>query len=356
MRWPRRVHRWRGAQGLRRLSQGLGRLWPWWWLVPALVLAMALGWWTGARAAAGRGDRQAAGDPGGTGGAAAAEAPGAGPAVPALAPLPPAKPPQPASRGGAPGHRTGGRPGETHVVRQGETLYGIARQYGLTPDVLMAVNGLQDERIYVGQVLVVDGQIRHEVQVGETAWEIAQRYGVTLAALAGVNPDVPDLGRLQAGQVLLLPRGARPGARGSGPEPDRAVLAALARPGTFVWPAQGSISDGYGYRIHPLTGRQAFHTGIDIAADAGTPIRAARAGTVGFAGWLHGYGNTVILDHPDGTRTLYAHASRLEVREGKRVAQGEVIARVGSTGNSTGPHLHFEIIAGRPIDPEPYLP
>jgi len=241
-------------------------------------------------------------------------------------------------------------------VRQGETLYGIARQYGLTPDVLMAVNGLQDERIYVGQVLVVDGQIRHEVQVGETAWEIAQRYGVTLAALAGVNPDVPDLGRLQAGQVLLLPRGARPGARGSGPEPDRAVLAALARPGTFVWPAQGSISDGYGYRIHPLTGRQAFHTGIDIAADAGTPIRAARAGTVGFAGWLHGYGNTVILDHPDGTRTLYAHASRLEVREGKRVAQGEVIARVGSTGNSTGPHLHFEIIAGRPIDPEPYLP
>lgn len=322
------------------------------------MLAMALGWWTGAREAAGRRESPAAGGgPGDAGGvAAAAEAAGAGPAVPALAPLPPAKPPQPARRGGTPGLRAGGSPGETHVVRQGETLYGIARQYGLTPEALMAANDLKDERIYVGQVLVVDGRIRHQVQVGETAWEIAQRYGVTLADLAGANPDVSDLGRLQAGQVLVLPRGARPGARGSGAGPDSEVLAALARPGTLIWPAQGTISDAYGYRIHPLTGRQAFHTGIDIAADAGTPIRAARDGTVGYAGWLHGYGNTVILDHPDGTRTLYAHASRLEVREGERVAQGQVIARVGSTGNSTGPHLHFEIIAGKPIDPEPYLP
>ena len=99
-----------------------------------------------------------------------------------------------------------------------------------------------------------------------------------------------------------------------------------------------------------------MHTGVDMHASSGEPIHACRAGIVVTAGWQGGYGNTVILDHGDGMATLYAHQSRLGVREGQMVHTGDVIGYVGSTGMSTGPHLHFEVrLNGNPVDPEPYL-
>jgi murein DD-endopeptidase MepM/ murein hydrolase activator NlpD len=118
-------------------------------------------------------------------------------------------------------------------------------------------------------------------------------------------------------------------------------------------PVQGRLTSDYGLRTDPLTGNSEFHEGIDIAAPAGTAINAASSGTVVFAGALGGYGNTVVLEHANGGRTLYAHASQLLVRPGEAVEAGQTIGRVGTTGHSTGPHLHFEtLVSGQNVDPK----
>jgi len=122
-------------------------------------------------------------------------------------------------------------------------------------------------------------------------------------------------------------------------------------------PVPGQIVSGFGNRADPFGGGSSgFHSGYDIAASMGTPIHACRAGTVAIAGWQGGYGNAVVIDHGGGMATLYGHQSQLAVSVGDKVLAGEVIGYVGSTGNSTGPHLHFEVrIAGNPVDPGPYL-
>lgn len=112
-------------------------------------------------------------------------------------------------------------------------------------------------------------------------------------------------------------------------------------------PIRGEIRSVFGPRRDPINGRQRFHQGIDIAAKRGTPIGAAAAGTVVFAGRNKGYGNMVMIEHADGRRTLYAHAERLFVKAGETVAAGQTVAAVGSTGHSTGPHLHFEVREGK---------
>ena len=119
----------------------------------------------------------------------------------------------------------------------------------------------------------------------------------------------------------------------------------------MAWPTNGSLTSGFGYRWGAL------HAGIDIANGVGTPIRAAKAGTVILAGWNGGYGNCIVIDHGGGFTTLYGHMTRLRAGEGQRVGQGDVIGDMGSTGNSTGSHLHFETrVNGSPQDPQRYLP
>lgn len=122
------------------------------------------------------------------------------------------------------------------------------------------------------------------------------------------------------------------------------------------WPTSGRISDGFGYRIHPITRRKTFHEGLDIGAPYGQTIKAAASGKVTFVGRKSGYGYVAIVNHGHGISTLYGHASKLLVKEGQTVAKGEAIAKVGSTGTSTGPHLHFEVrINDTPVDPLKYL-
>ncbi|MCX7758867.1 MAG: peptidoglycan DD-metalloendopeptidase family protein [bacterium] len=131
----------------------------------------------------------------------------------------------------------------------------------------------------------------------------------------------------------------------------------IYRNGKFLWPTTSSVITSYfGYRVHPIWGTTRFHSGIDIGAPYGAPIYAAADGVVIYSGWYYGYGNTVVIDHGSGISTLYAHCSSLNVYKGQTVYKGQVIARVGSTGNSTGPHLHFEVlINGNPVNPLNYL-
>jgi murein DD-endopeptidase MepM/ murein hydrolase activator NlpD len=193
------------------------------------------------------------------------------------------------------------------------------------------------------------------VRFGDTLTTIAERDGLTLGELLRVNPGL-DRARLVVGTRLQLPEAAPARARSllavkpltsggvSWPElPDfgdgRSRPLTPSRPATaWVWPAKGVFTSGYGWRW----GR--MHKGIDVANNVGTPIVAARDGRVTYSGWHDGgYGYLVEITHQDGSRTLYAHNSRILVRTGELVAQGQPISKMGSTGRSTGPHLHFEI-------------
>ena len=183
---------------------------------------------------------------------------------------------------------------------------------------------------------------------GDTLWALAQRYDSSVAALRSANSLKSD--SLFVGQQLrILP--------GADIAPTRAVTPApLANDDESVmrWPLIGAITSRYGYRQLRVSGSN-FHSGLDIDGDTGDPITAARAGTVTFAGWHGGYGNLVIVTN-GSMEYYYAHASSLNVSEGQTVAAGDLLARVGSTGNSTGSHLHFEIrVDGNSVDPLPYL-
>jgi murein DD-endopeptidase MepM/ murein hydrolase activator NlpD len=166
-------------------------------------------------------------------------------------------------------------------------------------------------------------------------------------ALKGVNHDLAELER-QENQLLAESAALTSvinGSSGSG-----------TGTGSLSWPVNGPVTSGFGWRIHPILGYKKFHTGIDIGVGYGVPIRAADGGTVIYATWMGGYGNVIIVDHGNGLSTLYAHQSSLAVGTGARVSRGQSIGYVGSTGFSTGPHLHFEVrVNGNPVDPMGYL-
>ena len=209
--------------------------------------------------------------------------------------------------------------GVVHVVRRGETLYRISRAYGVSVDDLLEVNGLDDARsLAVGFPLFVPGATRE--------------LDVPLPP-AGASEQEPDV-------VATLPRPTG------------------ERPGRMTWPLRGSDGNqraGIIYsKFGPREGQP--HDGVDISAPEGTTVVAAAPGVVIFAGERSGYGSIVILRHAGQLHTLYAHASELLVKEGDRVAEGAPVARVGKSGKTTGPHLHFEVREGmKPRDPLPFL-
>ncbi len=126
--------------------------------------------------------------------------------------------------------------------------------------------------------------------------------------------------------------------------------------GMFSWPVTGTITSPFGWRSNPFGGAPEFHQGLDIAAPSGTTVTAAAGGTVIMAQWYGGYGNYILIDHGGGYSTGYGHLSAIYVSTGQSVQRGQAIGAVGSTGQSTGPHLHFEVrIAGKPVDPAPRL-
>ncbi len=228
-----------------------------------------------------------------------------------------------------------------HIVAYGECLWNIARKYHVSMETIVAMNDLPSARLLKpGQLLEVpdtDGTYV-KVKKGTTVSGVCKKYEVDLAELVNANPGV-DVERLMPGQKLFVP----------GP-------GALAEVFRFNWPVHGRISGRYGNRYHPIYHRRMMHTGLDVAARHGTPIRAALDGRVKFTGWKGGYGRTVIVEHPNGFETLYGHCSSITVKTGANVKRGQEIARVGSTGISTGPHVHFEVRENRKrINPERVL-
>jgi len=180
----------------------------------------------------------------------------------------------------------------------------------------------------------------------------------------GLNPSVIAAGDRSAMGGPLIPLSTGPGtvldprfARfGASLARMSAMEQALVRIPNTLPASLDYISSGFGYRVDPFTGGGAFHAGLDFRGPIGAPILAAATGTVSFTGVKQGYGNCVEISHGNGLLTRYAHMSRIEARVGEVVSPGKVIGAIGSTGRSTGPHLHFEVrIDDRPVDPRPFL-
>jgi len=188
-----------------------------------------------------------------------------------------------------------------------------------------------------------------------------QAYEEMLAMLEETENEVLELiqqKELEAAEAAAAEAAAIWGAGGGNGFAASASINSGAFSGRMQWPVPGRyvLSDTFRSRSNPVHGRWEFHSGIDIPAPTGAAIVSAERGVVLSAGWISGYGNTVIIDHGNGISTLYAHNSQLTVRAGQTVERGELIARAGSTGNSTGPHLHFEVrINGNPVNPNAFL-
>lgn len=234
----------------------------------------------------------------------------------------------------------------TYVVQKGDTLTAIAAAFGVSVASISESNGIANPHlIYPGQELkfpAVTGLL-YTVAPGDELEALAEKYQVEVETIWFAN--ALDSGELQPGSTLILP-----GAKLPNPPPASRGLSYRSVPG-LTWPLSGRISSGFGMR-----GKD-FHRGIDIVGRTGRPIYAAAAGVVTDCGWQGSYGYMVEIRHNDQAATLYAHASKILVKKGDRVQQGQMIARVGNTGNSTGPHLHFEVrVNGRPVNPRLVLP
>jgi len=238
-----------------------------------------------------------------------------------------------------------------HKVRRGETLSSIAKVYDMTVSQLVFTNGISDpDHIYPGYSLkiAVEKEFFHTVREGETLWSVSRLYGVDIKLIKEINRLREDW--LISGQRIKVR------IEDLTPESVQRVILARKTKSRFIWPVRARLTDPIGWRIHPVTRKRDYHKGIDLAAPTGRAIHASATGKVLYAGPSRGYGNLVILQHTGGFTTRYAHCSTLSVKTGEMVIQGQKIAKVGSSGMATGPHLHFEMRKkGKILDPQEYL-
>ncbi|MEA3355490.1 MAG: M23 family metallopeptidase, partial [Patescibacteria group bacterium] len=246
----------------------------------------------------------------------------------------------------------------TYIVSSGDTVSSIAKKFGISIDTIRWQNDLESiDAIKPGQkveVPPVTGMV-HKVKRGETIYSVAKKYDVSAQQIVNwpfnSYADDEKFG-LAVGQILIVPDGVRPAVKLW--DPKRYVArttpnaGAVSATGQFVWPTSGAITQRYVW----------YHKGLDIANRAAPSILAADSGKVIVAGWPDGfgYGNRVLIDHGNGFMTLYGHLSGISVGVGQTVNRGDVIGRMGSSGRSTGIHLHFEIRkSGVLVDPLAYL-
>jgi len=269
----------------------------------------------------------------------------------------------------------------TYVVQDGDTVFGIAEKFGLKPQTILwgNYNTLLDDphSLKPGQeltILPVDG-VYWEWLGGIPFGEWAKFYGVNAADIIeypGNNIDPTTVGdyenaNIKAGTWLIIPNGKRDfvswsaplGVTRENPASARVLGAGACDPvsggavgyGSFIYPTNKHYLSGFDWSP------QTNHNGLDFAGNTGEAVYASDAGVIVYAGWNdYGYGNMIMVDHGNGFQSLYAHLSALNVGCGQSVGQGEVIGAVGSTGRSSGAHLHFEIMAGVKVNPWDYLP
>lgn len=240
-----------------------------------------------------------------------------------------------------------------HTIQSGETVASIAADYNVSENTVLWANGLSSHTILkIGDhltILPITG-VLHTVSSGDTIVGLAHKYDASAKEIVEYN-GLEDSSKLSLGQKLIIPDGA---------------ISAVTAPrivgrddetGRLEPAPEGISSDGFGF-LWPTASRhvsQAFkwgHTGIDIDNRSRPSVYVAAAGTVEFAGWLGGYGNLIIVNHGSGLSTYYAHLDKFYASKGSAVAKGDAIGKMGSTGRSSGPHLHFEVRKnGRPTNP-----
>lgn len=223
-----------------------------------------------------------------------------------------------------------------YTVASGDNITNISRKYGLSNiSTLISVNNISNVRkLWVGQKLKIpsmDG-ISYTVASGDTLASISAKYSISIEDILDVNDLTSDI--IYPGMALFIPGGKLD---------SETLKKSLGELWILPLSSKYRITSEYGYRADPFTGVRSFHTGIDLAVSAGTPIRACMAGTVSTAGWSNIYGNYIIISHSNGYQTLYAHMQKYTVKKGESISQGQNIGYVGSTGYSTGPHLHFSV-------------
>ena len=221
----------------------------------------------------------------------------------------------------------------SYTLERGDMIGQIAMKAGLNEDTLISVNNIRNTRlVQIGQVIRIPNQdgIYYSVKAGDTLESIAEKYNTSASHIVTANELFSDV--IKPNDNLFIPS---------------AKMDWLTRQeingDLFVWPCSGYVSSAYGYRIAPFGGTRAFHSGIDIASPMGSPVRAAMDGRIAQVGNDSSWGNFVVINHHSGYRTFYAHMSVVRVRVGAYVVTGERVGDVGSTGLSTGPHVHFTV-------------
>lgn len=264
------------------------------------------------------------------------------------------------------------------TVRKGDTLYSLSRRYNVPLRDMIETNNLRPPyALNVGQRLKMPDAKIHTVEKGDTVYNISKRYNVDMRTLSRQN-NISDPSGLRIGQKLIIPgsvvttaapasthyvSNSQPKKASSSWKPwakkttTRSSGSSYAPPpkkrkSKFDWPVRGTVISKYG-----TIGKGRTNDGINIKAPLGTAVKAADAGTVAYSGnELKGFGNLILIKHPDGWITAYAHNDRLLVKKGQKVRRGEKIATVGTTGSVNSPQLHFEIRAGKKaVNPQSYL-
>ncbi|ADK81736.1 peptidoglycan DD-metalloendopeptidase family protein [Sediminispirochaeta smaragdinae] len=230
-----------------------------------------------------------------------------------------------------------------YTLERGDTLSEIAHENGLDVGTLIAFNNITDVRkIYAGSELKipnVDG-IPYTVRSGDSVASIAEKFSVPVNYILDANDLQSEV--ITAGQILFVPGGQIS-------EYDyKKAMGTL-----FIYPTRGRLTSPFGYRSDPFTGVRSMHYGIDLAGPVGTPVSATMEGTVVLVGDRpRGFGKYVVIRHSHGFQSLYGHLSRILVRKGQHISQGQQIGEMGSTGRSTGPHLHFALYRNNvPVNP-----
>lgn len=238
--------------------------------------------------------------------------------------------------------------------KTGDSYSGLAIRLKLLETTLRSLNQANDgSEPEPNSPLLIPSRdgIFHVVRPGQGLNDIARAYNIPLREILKANRVMGDL-EVQPGEILYLPSATYLSKK----DLSWVILSSLQPKTAFLKPTTGRFADGFGMRLHPITHLMAFHEGLDLAPGWGARVVATQDGTVRFASIRAGYGRLIVLDHGGGLTSWYGHLDEISVKAGQKVKRGQLIGKVGNSGRTTGPHLHFEVrLNGKPQNPLLYL-